>query len=100
VGNKRLFEITPDGSLALAANRTTVEAILARMTEVSEAQAGHATLDPDRTRDKAIAPQLRLALDDLKRAIEHRLAGDPLTKDQIGAILAALSTAASDVERA
>ena len=38
--------------------------------------------------------------DDLKRAIELRLAGDPLTKGQIDAIVAALSTAATDVERA
>ena len=33
-GSKRLYEITSDGSLALEANRTTVEAIFARMVEV------------------------------------------------------------------
>ncbi len=98
-GNKRLFEITSDGSLALKANRTTVEAILARMKEVNEAQASDAAHDPITTSNPAIEPQLRLALDDLRRAIEHRLAGDPLTKVQIAAIVAALSTAASEVER-
>ena len=99
-GNKRQFEITSAGSLALEANRTTVEAILTRMAEVSEAHAGDAALDPNLPSDSAMAPQLRLALDDLKRAIERRLAGDPLTKDQIGAIVAALSTAGSEVEQA
>ncbi len=98
-GSKRLFEITSDGSLALEANRTTVEAILARMAEVRDAQSGGASLDTDLVSDLAM-PQLRLALDDLKRAIELRLAGDPLTKGQIDAIVAALSTAATDVERA
>ena len=44
-------------------------------------------------------PQLKLALDDLRRAIEHRLAGEPLTKDQADAIVAALSSAADQVER-
>ncbi len=98
-GNKRLFEITSDGSLALQANRATVETILARMAEVSEAQSGDAARDPTLTGDTEMAPQLRLALDDLRRAIEDRVAGDPPTKDQIAAIVAALSAAASEVER-
>ena len=98
-GNKRLFEITSDGSLALEANRTTVEAIFARMAEVSEAQAGDGALDRRVAADAAIAPRLRVALDDLTRAIEQRFAGDPPTKDQIGAIVAVLSTAASEIER-
>ncbi len=97
-GNKRLFEITSDGSLALEANRTTVEAIFARMAEVSEAQAGDGAVDGRVTPDAAMAPRLRVALDDLTRAIEQRLAGDPPTKDQIGAIVAVLSTAASEIE--
>lgn len=97
-GSKKLFEITSDGSLALEANRTTVEAILARMAEVCDAQAGDAPLDSGIAADSA-TPQLRLALDDLKRAIENRLSGDPLTKDQANAIVAALSSAAEEVER-
>jgi DNA-binding PadR family transcriptional regulator len=97
-GSKKLFEITADGSLALEANRATVEAIFARMSEVKEAQSGDATLDATIAADCA-TPQLRLALDDLKRAIEHRLADNPLTKDQAEAIVAVLSTAADEVER-
>jgi DNA-binding PadR family transcriptional regulator len=98
-GSKKLFEITSDGSLALEANRTTVEAILARMAEVSDAQASDATFNAHLASESA-TPQLRLALDDLRRAIEHRLAGDVLTKDQADAIVVALSIAADEVERA
>lgn len=98
-GSKKLFEITPDGSLALEANRTTVVAIFARMAEVSDAQAGNASLDTN-IESEAATPQLRLALDDLKRAIDKRLAGDKLTKDQANAIVAALSAAADEVEQA
>ena len=98
-GSKRLYEITSDGSLALEANRTTVEAIFARMEEVREAQAGGRAPDKESTGAVAMAPRLRVALDDLARAIERRTADDRLTKGQIGAIVAALSTAAAEVER-
>ncbi len=99
-GSKRLYEITSDGSLALEANKTIVEAILARMVEVSEAQVGDGAPDKRITGGVAMAPRLRVALDDLTRAIEQRIADDRLTKGQIGAIVAALSTAAAEVERA
>ncbi len=99
-GSKRLYEITSDGSLALEANKMTVEAILARMVEVSEAQVGDGAPDKRFTGGVAMAPRLRVALDDLTRAIERRIADDRLTKGQIGAIVAALSTAAAEVERA
>jgi DNA-binding PadR family transcriptional regulator len=99
-GSKRQFEITSVGSLALEANRTTVEGILARMAEVSEAHAGDAAPDPNLPGDSAMQPELRLALDDLKRAIEDRLAGEALTKDQVGAVLAALSTAVVEIGQA
>ena len=98
-GSKKLFDITSDGSLALEANRTTVEAIFARMAEVSVAQASTASFDTKITNDSA-TPQLRLALDDLKRAIEYRLAEESLTKEQAGDIVAALSTAAEQIKRA
>ncbi len=99
-GSKRLYEITSAGSLALEANKATVEAILARMVEVSEAQVGDGAPDKRSQGGAAMAPRLRVALDDLTRAIEQRLADDRPTKDQIGAIVAALSTAAAEVERA
>ncbi len=102
-GSKNLFEITEDGSLALRANRATLEAILARMKELSEAQAGQAedkpADEPAATGNRAIEPRLRLALDDLGRAIEHRFAGDPPSQDQLDSMLGALSTAASEIER-
>lgn len=98
-GSKKLFEITPDGSLSLEANRLTVDSILARMAEVSDAQESDESLDSNIAND-AVTPKLRLALDDLKRAIEHRLEGDPLTKEQTDAMVAALSTAATHIENA
>ncbi len=99
-GSKRLYEITSAGSLALEANKATVEAILARMVEVSAAQVGDGAPDKRFTGGMAMAPRLRVALNDLTRAIEQRLADDRLTTDQIGAIVAALSTAVTEVERA
>lgn len=98
-GSKKLFEITPDGSLSLEANRTIVESILTRMAEVSDAQGSEASFDTNLA-SEAATPKLRLALDDLKRAIEHRLEGEPLTKGQTDAIVAALSTAATHIENA
>ncbi len=97
--SKRLFEITSDGSLALKANRATVEAILARIAEFSKAQSSDATRDPNLTGEAGMAPQLRLALDDLRRAIERRLESNPPTNDRIATIVEALSTAASEIER-
>ncbi len=99
-GSKKLFEVTPDGSLSLKANRTTVEAILARMAEANEARSDDASREPDPSGDAAMTPRLRLALDDLKRAIERRLASVPGTEDHVPAIVAALSTAATEIEGA
>lgn len=99
-GSKKLFEVTPDGSLSLKANRTTVEAILARMAEANEARSDDASREPDPSGGAAMAPRLRLALDDLKRAIERRLASVPGTEDHVPAIVAALSTAATEIEGA
>lgn len=98
-GNKRLYEITAEGSLALEASKATVEAIFARMAEVGEAQLGDRAVGKKSTCDGEMAPRLRVALDDLTRVIERRIADEPLTKNQIGAIVAALSTAAFEVER-
>jgi DNA-binding PadR family transcriptional regulator len=98
-GSKKRFEITPEGTLSLEANKTTVEAILTRMAEVTDAQAGDTALDTTIATGSA-TPQLKLALDDLKRTIENRLSGEPLTKDQADAIVAALASAAEEVERA
>ena len=49
--------------------------------------------------DAAMTPRLRVAVDDLMRIIEHRLAAGPLTNDQIGMIVAALASAATEVEQ-
>lgn len=98
-GNKRLYEITSDGSLALKANKAIVEAIFARMAEVSEAQADDVAHGKKSAGDTAMTPRLRVALDDLTRAIEQQLSAGPLTNEQVGTIVAALAGAASEIER-
>lgn len=97
-GSKKLFEITADGSLALEANRNTVDAIYARMAKVSDAQTSTAALDTKISSDAA-TPRLRLALDDVRRAVEQRLADDGLTQDRLDAMVTLLSTTATDIER-
>ena len=98
-GSKRLYEITPDGSLALKANKSIVESILARMAEACEAQAEDDTRAKKSATDTTMTPRLRVALDDLARVIEHRLNAGPLTNDQVGKVVSALASAASDVEK-
>jgi DNA-binding PadR family transcriptional regulator len=97
-GNKRLYEITPDGSLALKANKSIVEAIFARMAEVTEAHAGEGADGKKACGDTAMAPRLRVALDDLTRAVEQQTAAGPLTNEQVGTIVSALANAAGEVE--
>lgn len=97
-GSKKLYEITPDGTLSLKANKSIVESILARMAEASEAQADDARAKKTAT-DTAMTPRLRVALDDLARVIENRLEDGPLTNDQVSKVVSALANAASDVEK-
>lgn len=99
-GSKILYEITPDGTLALEANRMIVEDILSRIAEVNEAQNDALLADAIPSLDASAPPQLRVALDDLKRAFERRLSGEPPTKEQLKAIAAALSRAATEIEDA
>jgi DNA-binding PadR family transcriptional regulator len=98
-GSKKLYEITPDGTLSLKANKSIVESILARMAEASEAQTDDDTRAKKPEGDTAMTPRLRVAMDDLARVIEHRLEDGPLTNDQVAKVVSALANAASDVEK-
>lgn len=86
-GTKKLHAITEEGRAFLAANRTALDALLARMAEASKA---HASGD---------APQIVRALENLKLALRLRLSRGPLTAEQADAVAAALDTAATSVER-
>jgi DNA-binding PadR family transcriptional regulator len=85
-GPRKLFAITPEGEAALEQNRATVDAIFARMAEINVRHGGHR------------APQLVRAWENLKMAMNLRVARGPLTQEQIEAIAAVLDDAAKAVE--
>ena len=86
-GGKKLYAITPEGEAALAANKATVDAIFARIAEVSAAHGG------------GPAPQILRAMQNLRLALRMRLARGPLSEAEIDAITQALDAAAVTVER-
>lgn len=86
-GNKKLHAITAEGQAFLDANRTAVDALLARMGEAGRAHGG------------GPAPQVVRAMENLKLALRIRLSRGPLSEDQANAVAAALDAAATSVER-
>jgi DNA-binding PadR family transcriptional regulator len=86
-GAKKLHAITPEGLAFLEANHAAVEALLAQMAEAS------------RTHGGGSAPQVLRAMENLKLALQLRLARGPLTDAQINAVAAALDAAATSVEQ-
>ena len=86
-GGKKLHAITSEGHAFLQANRKTLDALLARMTEAAEA------------RGDGPAPQILRGAENLKLALRLRLGRGPLNEEQITAITAALDLAAITVEQ-
>jgi DNA-binding PadR family transcriptional regulator len=85
-GGKKLYEITPEGTAFLDANRPTVDAIFGRMAEVSAAQGG----EP--------APQILRAIENLRFALRLKLARGGLSDDQVRDITAVLDDAVRKIE--
>jgi DNA-binding PadR family transcriptional regulator len=85
-GPRKLFAITPEGEVALEQNKAVVDAIFARMAEVHVRHGGHQ------------APQLVRAWENLKMAMNLRVAQGPLTAQQIEEIAAILDGAAKSIE--
>jgi DNA-binding PadR family transcriptional regulator len=85
-GPRKLFAITPEGEAALEQNRATVDAIFAKMAEINLRRSGHQ------------APQLVRAWENLKMAMNLRVAQGPLTPEQIEAIATILDDAAKAIE--
>ncbi|WP_020174447.1 PadR family transcriptional regulator [Methyloferula stellata] len=85
-GPRKLFAITPEGEAALEQNREIVDAIFARMAEINVRHGGQK------------APQLVRAWENLKMAMNLRVARGPLTQAQIDAIAAVLDDAAKAIE--
>lgn len=86
-GTKKLHAITEEGRAFLDANRSTLDALLARMAEAGKAYAS------------GDAPQLRRAMENLKLALRLRLSRGPLTSEEADAIAGILDNAATAVER-
>lgn len=86
-GSRKLYSITAEGTAFLAANRAPVDAILARMAEISRVYAG------------GPAPEIRRALHNLEQALSIRLGKGPLDAAQIRAITDALDRVAGEIER-
>ncbi len=86
-GARKLHEITDAGRAFLTANDPAVEAVFARMREVSQARGG------------GPAPQIVRAMENLKLALRLRLGHGPLNEAQVTAVAAALDAAAVNVER-
>jgi DNA-binding PadR family transcriptional regulator len=86
-GPRKLYSITAAGTAFLAANRGAVEAIFARMAEVSQSYAG------------GPAPEIRRALHNLEEALSIRLGKGPLDAAQVRAVTDALDRVAGEIER-
>src|SRR5262245_5229881 len=85
-GGKKLYEITPEGTAFLEANRATVDGLFGRMAEVNAAQGG----EP--------APQVLRAIENLRFALRLKLSRG-LSEDQVQAVTAILDDAARKVEQ-
>jgi DNA-binding PadR family transcriptional regulator len=83
---RKLYEITPAGEEALAANAAAVAGVFARLDEASS-QAGPAR------------PRVQRAMQNLSVALVLRVRTGGLTEQQIDAIAAAIDEAASKIER-
>jgi DNA-binding PadR family transcriptional regulator len=85
---RKLHAITDQGRAFLDANRTALDALLARMDEAG------------RVRGDGPPPQILRAMENLKLALRLRLARGPLSSEEADAVAAALDAAATAVERA
>ena len=83
---KKLYAVTAEGREHLAANKATVDALLARMQEAGSAYGGG-------------APQILRAMENFKAALRLRLARGPLSDEEIKAIAAELDGAAQRIEQ-
>ena len=102
-GTKKLYEITDEGNLALAANRATVDIIIGRMAELRSEQAAASPQDDDDDvyagAPDDVAPPIREAMRTLMGALRQRLNHATLTKSQTRAIAATLTAAAETIEQ-
>jgi DNA-binding PadR family transcriptional regulator len=84
-GGRKLYTLTDEGKAFLQANRATVDAIFARVSETASR--------------RGAPPQVRRAVENLFAAVRIRLRSRPVTEEQIRAIADAIDAAAKAVEQ-
>ena len=84
---KKLYQATAEGEAFMKANQAAVDAIQARIDAIA--------------RQRSVVPDPRIirALENLKTALRLRLAGGPISDEQVCIIAAAIDAAASEAER-
>jgi DNA-binding PadR family transcriptional regulator len=85
-GPRKLYAVTLEGETVLERNRGLVEAIFARIEEISARHGG------------GPAPQILRAMENLKLALRLRLSQGPLTGEQVAKIANLLDDAAKSIE--
>jgi DNA-binding PadR family transcriptional regulator len=96
-GSKKRYTITEEGRAYLAANRDMVDAILDRLTALSErVSRWRRTMRGERDSGRSLPPLVRAALDHLRETVGKRLEGDAEVEAHLVEILA---RAAAEIQR-
>ena len=83
---RKLYEITDEGRAALDQNRPGVEAVFARMKDAASGS-------------EVTTPRIARAMGNLGLALQHRLARQPISAQELDAIVKAIDDAAAAVEK-
>lgn len=87
-GNKKLYAITPEGTLFLAEKKSTVDAVFERMNEAGSHFG------------RGRAPQIMRAIENFKLALRYKTSQGALTAEQIQKIADAIDASAKSIEQA
>jgi DNA-binding PadR family transcriptional regulator len=86
-GNKKLYAITDEGRAFLASNQSIMAVVMEKIAEATRRFGG------------GVQPQILRAMENLKLALQMRLAKGSLSDEQVSRITAIIDAAATDVER-
>ena len=86
-GNKKLYAITEEGRAHLASNHSIMNVVLEKIAEATRRFGG------------GIPPQVVRAMENIKLALQMRLAKGNLNEEQVARITAIIDAAATDIER-
>jgi DNA-binding PadR family transcriptional regulator len=95
-GAKKLYSITDAGRATLAKNRTYVDALMERLTEVGKRVAEMRRRYESEERDDALPRSIRGAFMDLSEAVRELLASD---KDAKGRVIAVIDQAIGELKK-